>query len=74
MDAPIRSGVGWIDFVFDQCVRLLVWLARMCGVSYNEINAWIFCVTWPTITVILIGLVIWQRNKIRKMNRDLNKL
>lgn len=73
METPIRSGIGWIDALFDLCVRILIWLAALFGVSYNEINIWIFCVIWPIFTVILIGLVVWQWISIRKLKRKLNQ-
>lgn len=73
MEAPIRSGIGWIDALFDLCVRILLWLATLFGVSYNEINIWIFCVIWPIATVILVGLVVWQGIRIRKLKRALNR-
>ena len=68
---PIRSGIEWIDALFDLCVRTLMWLAHLFGVSYNEINIWIFCVIWPLATVILIALVLWQWMKIRKLKKQL---
>lgn len=67
MDTPIRSGVGWIDALFDLCVRFLLWLADLLGMSYNEINIWIFCVLWPLFTLALIGIVIWQHRKIKAL-------
>ena len=68
---PIRSGIEWIDALFDLCVRILMWLAHLFGVSYNEINIWIFCVLWPLATLILIALVLWQWMKIRKLKTQL---
>ena len=73
METPIQSGSGWIDALFDLCVRILIWFAALFGVSYNEINIWIFCVIWPIFTVILIGLVVWQWISIRKLKRKLNQ-
>jgi hypothetical protein len=73
METPIQSGSGWIDSLFDLCVRILIWFAALFDVSYNEINIWIFCVIWPIFTVILIGLVVWQWISIRKMKRELNQ-
>lgn len=70
MDTPIRSGVGWIDALFDLCVRFLLWLADLLGMSYNEINIWIFCVLWPLFTLALIGTVIRQRRVIKALKRE----
>ena len=68
-----RSGNPAIDTVFDLCVRILLWLADLFGVSYNTINIWIFCILWPLFTIALIGLVIWQYMKIRKLKKILNR-
>jgi len=73
METPIRSGIGWIDALFDLCVRILIWLANFFGVSYNEINIWIFCVIWPIVAVLLVGLVVGQWKKIQKLKRELKR-
>ena len=69
MEPPIQSGVTWIDALFDLCVRILLRLADLFGMSYTEINVWIFCVIWPLVTVILVALVVWQRMTIRRLRR-----
>lgn len=74
METPVRSGVGWIDAAFDLCVRFLMWLAGVLGISYNEINVWIFCVLWPVLTLVLIVAVIWQWRKIRGLKMQLSKV
>lgn len=68
---PIRSGSQFIDGLFDLCVKFLLWLADLFGVSYNTINIWIFCVIWPLFTIALIGVVVWQWLKIRKLRKRL---
>ena len=68
----IRSGNQFIDGLFDLCVQILLWLANLFGVSYNTINIWIFCVIWPVLTILLIGVVAWQWLKIRKLKKSLN--
>lgn len=55
-----------IDTVFRLCVEILMWLAYITGTTYEEINVYIFCVVWPTLTVILIVVVIWQQIKLKK--------
>ena len=72
-DTPIRSGNATIDFLFDLCVDILLWLADLFGVSYNTINIWIFCVIWPIITVVLIVIVIRQHWCIRRLKLKLEK-
>jgi hypothetical protein len=72
-ETPIESGNALIDSCFDLCVKLLLWLADLFGVSYNTINIWIFCVLWPLFTVALILIVVQQARKIRSLKRELKE-
>ena len=45
---------------FDACVTLLEWLARILGMTYIEINVWLFCILLPIILATLITLNIMQ--------------
>ena len=56
-----------IDEVFDWCVRLLVFLAPQFGMTYKEINVWIFVIIWPVITIVLIVWLILQQLRIRRL-------
>ena len=42
-----ESGIYWIDLVFKICVITLVDLAEVLGITYEEINVWIFVIIWP---------------------------
>jgi len=55
-----------MDEIFDWCVRLLVFLAPQFGMTYKEINVWIFVIIWPVITIALILFVILQQLWIRR--------
>ena len=59
-----NSGIAWIDQTFNFCVYLLYDLANILGISYEEINVWIFCVIWPVASLILFAEVIRLRLKI----------
>jgi len=56
-----------MDEVFDWCVRLLVFLATQFGMTYKEINVWIFVIIWPIITIVLVVWVILQQLRIRRL-------
>ena len=68
---PIRSGNAVIDACFDLCVDILLWLADLFGVSYNTINIWVFCIIWPILTLVLMGLVVKQHLTIRKLKKPI---
>jgi hypothetical protein len=56
-----------MDAVFDDCVRLLVLLAQATGLTYKEINVWIFVILWPVLTVGLVILLLLQRRRIWRL-------
>jgi hypothetical protein len=48
-----NSGIAWIDAWFDFCVILLVDVAKWLGITYEEINVYLFCIILP---IVLVGL------------------
>ncbi len=58
-----------VDRIFDLCVVFLVWLARVTGTTYKEINVIIFCILWPLFTLGLIVLCMVQWARLRKIKR-----
>jgi hypothetical protein len=56
-----NSGIYWIDVIYDFCVQLLIDTAKYLGISYEEINVWLFCVIWPLLSLILFAEVIRLR-------------
>ena len=50
---------GVIDRVFDGCVNLLVWMAEKLGMTYKQVNVWIFCVIMPLVILGQTATIIW---------------
>jgi hypothetical protein len=65
-----NSGIKWIDETFDVCVKLLFDVADIIGISYEEINVWIFCVIWPILTLIMFAEILRLRLKIDVKNKN----
>ena len=63
-----NSGIDWIDQTFNFCVYLLYDLANILGITYEEINVWVFCVIWPIASLILFAEVIRLRLKLTYRN------
>ena len=59
-----NSGIDWIDYVFNYCVRFLYDVANILGITYEEINVWIFCIIWPIASLILFAEIIRLRLKL----------
>ena len=53
-----NSGILWIDTVFDWAVIALVECAKLLGITYEEINVWLFCVVWPLVTLGMMVMIV----------------
>jgi len=58
-----------MDQIFDGCVNILVYWAGIFGITYKEINVWVFVIIWPILTIILIGIIVMQRRIISQLSR-----
>ena len=67
-----NSGIEWIDTIFNFCVRLLYDMANILGISYEEINVWLFCVIWPFLSLVLFAEVMRLRIKKEQMMKKRN--
>jgi hypothetical protein len=59
-----------MDQIFDWCVRVLVYWAGILGITYKEMNVWVFVIIWPILTVILIGIILMQARKMRRLSKE----
>ena len=50
------SGIAWIDLVFRVCVILLVEFAKIIGITYEELNVFLFVITFPAVIIISLTL------------------
>ena len=50
-----------MDRLFWHCVDILNVVASWLGVTYEELNIWVFIVIQPAIIVILTLVLIWQQ-------------
>jgi urea transporter len=65
-----NNGIYWIDTIFNWAVITLHKIGSLLGVTYQEINVWLFCIAWPALTLLLIYWVFY----LLKQNRKLKKL
>lgn len=59
-----NSGILWIDETFNFCVRLLYDIGGVLGITYEEINVWLFVIIWPIASLLLFAEVIRLRLKL----------
>jgi len=62
-----------MDAIFDWCVAVLVYFAGVFGITYKEINVWVFVIIWPIFTLALMGLVSIQQVRIRRLQKMLQE-
>ena len=58
-----------MDQIFDWCVAVLVYWANVIGITYKEINVWVFVIIWPVLTVIMAVVIVMQWRKIRQLTK-----
>jgi hypothetical protein len=59
-----------MDQIFDWCVGVLVHWAGILGITYKEINVWVFVIIWPILTLLLIIIILMQQRKIRQFSKE----
>jgi len=59
-----------MDSIFDWCVDVLVYWAGILGMTYKEINVWVFVIIWPIVTIVLIVIVFLQQRRLRQLLKD----
>ena len=60
------SGILWIDFTLDFCVRLLFAVGRWLGISYEEVNVWLFYIIWPALTLLMLSEIWRLRQRLKR--------
>lgn len=56
--------------IFDWCVNVLIYWATVLGITYKEINVWIFVIIWPLLTLLLVGIIVMQYRTIRRLSKS----
>jgi len=56
---------------FYWCVDLLKYWANIFGITYEEINIWIFCIIEPIVFFIMLGMIINYYLKIKELKRKI---
>lgn len=53
--------------LFNVCVEILRWGAKHLGMTYEELNIWVFVVIHPAITLVAMGMAVyyWRKSKDR---------
>ena len=59
-----------INFLFHGSVEALIGLARLLGMTYQEINVWLFVIAWPVLTLLLMYAVFFLVRQNRQLMRE----
>ena len=55
--------------IFDTCVELLHYWGDIVGLTYKEINVWIFVIIEPIIFIVMLVWIIRLRKKIKLLKK-----
>ena len=59
-----------MDAIFDWCVAVLVYFANVFGITYKEINVWVFVIIWPILALALMALLVIQQIRIQRLQKE----
>jgi len=59
-----------MDQIFDWCVSVLIYWANIFGITYKEINVWVFVIIWPILTIVLVAIIARQRQRIQQLSEQ----
>ena len=65
------SGIIWVDIIFDWCVVFLIKTANQLGITYEEINVWLFVIILPLVLLISLlmnWVLVLKLKKLKKEN------
>lgn len=65
-----NSGIYWIDLTFDYCVRLLYRAADLIGITYEEINVWLFVIILPILVLVSITCNFYLLLLVKKLKLE----
>ena len=60
------------DEIFNWCAELLWWLAPIIGLTYKELNVWIFVIIEPIVFFIMLGIIIKLRREVKQLKLKAN--
>jgi len=63
MDKVVDIG----KWIFMYCTDFIINVANLTGTSYYEVNAFIFVILWPSLTVIMFLYFVYLKWKLRKL-------
>ena len=58
-----------MDQIFDWCVAVLIYWANVIGITYKEINVWVFVIIWLIVTAVMAVVIVIQWRKIRLLTK-----
>ena len=56
-----------MELIFKLCVDVLIFLANVLGITYQEINVWVFCIIEPIVFIYMLTLIIKQNRYIKRI-------
>ncbi len=59
-----------MDQIFDWCVSVLIYWANIFGITYKEINVWVFVIIWPILTTGLVAIIVRQWQRIQQLSKQ----
>lgn len=63
------SGNDLIDYIFKLSVMFLVDLAKWLGITYEELNVWLFVVIMPSLILLQSIWIMLLKRRLKRLSR-----
>jgi len=59
----LNLKLNLMNDAFNWCIRILEYYSVELGMTYKELNVWVFRIIEPIIFIGMTGYIFWLRNK-----------
>lgn len=73
ISSKIKYPQNWMDEFCNQCITFLEEMSKILGISYGELNVWLFVIIQPALILFFMFAFIVILKKYNKLKRQIQK-
>ena len=59
-----------MEKLYNYCTDFIINVANLLGLSYYEVNAFVFCLLYPLLIFVLVSIFIFQKRKLKQLRLE----
>lgn len=73
ISSKIKDPQNWMDEFCNQCITLLEEMSKILGISYGELNVWLFVIIQPALIAFFMFAFIVVFRKYNRLKKQVKK-